>query len=121
MPSSDDGYWIQENVLLHRECDALIAALSDIRRSRAGGRHLMKNSAVAELAADRRLLAVAESTLGVAVPYRATLFEKSGKANWLVPWHQDTALPLESSFEAPGWGPWSEKEGTSMRTHRLGH
>jgi len=112
MPSSEDGYWIQQNVISHGECDALIAALSDARRSRAGARHLMNNPAVAELAADRRLLAVAESTLGVAVPYRATLFEKSGKANWLVPWHQDTALPLESSFDATGWGPWSEKEGT---------
>jgi len=39
------------------------------------------------------------------------LFEKSGKANWLISWHQDTALPIESSFDAPGWGPWSEKEG----------
>src|SRR5258708_15086791 len=112
MPSSENGYWIQENVISHRECDALIAAVSDARRSRAGARHLMRNPDVAELAADRRLLAVAESALGEAIPYRATLFEKSGKANWLVPWHQDTALPLESSFDAPGWGPWSEKEGT---------
>jgi len=111
MPSSEDGYWIQENVISCRECDALIAALSSAKRSRAGARHLMNNPAVAELAADRRLLAVAESALGEAVPYRATLFEKSGKANWLVPWHQDTALSLESSFDAPGWGPWSEKEG----------
>jgi len=111
MPLTEDGYWIEENVLSHRECDALIAALSNARRSRAGARHLMKNPEVAELAADRRLLAVANTALGEAVPYRATLFEKTGKANWLVPWHQDTALPLESAFDAPGWGPWSEKEG----------
>jgi ectoine hydroxylase-related dioxygenase (phytanoyl-CoA dioxygenase family) len=111
MPSSEDGYWIQENVYSHGECHALIAALSNARRSRAGARHLMKNPAVAELAANRRLVSMAESALGVAVPYRATLFEKTGKANWLVPWHQDAALPLESSFDDPGWGPWSEKDG----------
>jgi ectoine hydroxylase-related dioxygenase (phytanoyl-CoA dioxygenase family) len=46
-----------------------------------------------------------------ASPFRATLFEKSGRTNWLIPWHQDTALPLTSSFDAPGWGPWSEKSG----------
>jgi len=31
--------------------------------------------------------------------------------NWLVPWHQDTALPLEERRDAPGWGPWSVKSG----------
>jgi ectoine hydroxylase-related dioxygenase (phytanoyl-CoA dioxygenase family) len=108
----EDGYAIEKAVLSHEECGALIAALSNARRSRAGARHLMKNPAVAEVAADARLLAVAKAALGAeAIPYRATLFEKSGKANWLVPWHQDTALPLESSFDAPGWGPWSKKEG----------
>jgi ectoine hydroxylase-related dioxygenase (phytanoyl-CoA dioxygenase family) len=46
-----------------------------------------------------------------AIPFRATLFEKSGQTNWLIPWHQDTALPLAASFDAPGWGPWSTKAG----------
>src|SRR5262249_10545300 len=44
-------------------------------------------------------------------PFRATLFDKSADANWLVVWHQDTALPLVSRFEEPGWGPWSTKAG----------
>ena len=48
---------------------------------------------------------------GDAVPYRATLFEKSGAANWLVVWHQDTALPLRYRFDREGWGPWSQKAG----------
>jgi len=33
------------------------------------------------------------------------------KANWLVVWHQDTALPLCERHERSGWGPWSIKEG----------
>lgn len=44
-------------------------------------------------------------------PFRATLFEKSKCTSWLIPWHQDTALPLESVFDEPGRGPWSEKAG----------
>jgi ectoine hydroxylase-related dioxygenase (phytanoyl-CoA dioxygenase family) len=112
MRITEDGYWIEENVVSHGECDALVAAIADTSRSRAGARHLMGNPAVAQLAADPRLVGMAQSALGEgAVPYRATLFEKSGKANWLVAWHQDTALPLASSFDATGWGPWSEKEG----------
>jgi ectoine hydroxylase-related dioxygenase (phytanoyl-CoA dioxygenase family) len=45
------------------------------------------------------------------VPFRATLFDKSAEANWLVAWHQDTALPLRQRSEKPGWGPWSVKKG----------
>jgi ectoine hydroxylase-related dioxygenase (phytanoyl-CoA dioxygenase family) len=46
-----------------------------------------------------------------AFPYRATLFDKSADANWLVVWHQDTALPLKEQHDVPGWGPWSVKNG----------
>ena len=108
------GYWIEENILSGRECDQLLDVLSgsSMKRGRAGARHLMSHPAVAALASDDRLLELARPALGGrAVPYRATLFEKSGRANWLVVWHQDTALPLESDFAAPGWGPWSRKAG----------
>jgi ectoine hydroxylase-related dioxygenase (phytanoyl-CoA dioxygenase family) len=55
---------------------------------------------------------IARKTLGAnAFPFRATLFDKSPTANWLVVWHQDTALPLRQRLEAPGWGPWSVKDG----------
>jgi ectoine hydroxylase-related dioxygenase (phytanoyl-CoA dioxygenase family) len=67
---------------------------------------------VQTMARDPRLLAIAAKWIGeVAVPFRATLFDKSDGSNWLVVWHQDTALPLARRFDAPGWGPWSEKEG----------
>lgn len=112
MKPIDSGYAIQPSALSNAECDALIDALSDesVQRSRAGARGLMANPAVAALATDSRLIAIARETLGQgATPFRATLFEKSNRTNWLIPWHQDTALPLASSFDAPGWGPWSEK------------
>ena len=43
--------------------------------------------------------------------FRATLFDKSPDANWLIAWHQDTALPIVERVDLPGWGPWSEKAG----------
>lgn len=43
------------------------------------------------------------------MPFRATLFDKSAAANWLVVWHQDTALPLRSRVDDGEWGPWSTK------------
>ena len=45
------------------------------------------------------------------MPFRATLFDKSPTSNWLVAWHQDTALPLRERRATPGWGPWSTKDG----------
>ena len=109
----ESGYGIYPGVLSDAECDALIRVLPGTSApQRAGTRHLMSNSEVLALATDRRLLQLAQETLGdQAVPFRATLFEKSGRANWLVAWHQDTALPLAARFEASGWGPWSGKAG----------
>ena len=111
---SDPGYSITEQVFSERECEELLTALSEslIMRGRAGARHLMANSLVDATANDPRLLGIAKSSLGdSAIPYRATLFEKKGDANWLVVWHQDTALPLSSINDSPEWGPWSKKAG----------
>lgn len=100
---NDSGYAITPNVLTPAECDELLA-LPELnqRNHRAGVRHLMSSSAIAALA--QRLAA------GL-VPFRATFFDKSPAANWLVPWHQDTALPLTQRFANDAWGPWSTKDG----------
>jgi ectoine hydroxylase-related dioxygenase (phytanoyl-CoA dioxygenase family) len=85
----DFGYCIESPVFSGGECDALLGMLEkSTRTGRAGTR------------------------LGVpGVPFRATLFAKSGAANWLIPWHQDTALPLVSAFTDRDWVSWSRKEG----------
>ncbi len=103
-----------EGVLSNDECDALLDALSSaaVIRSRAGARHLLAVPQIAELARDPRLISIARRELGAKpFPFRATLFEKQSRANWLVVWHQDTALPLKARFDAPDWGPWSNKAG----------
>lgn len=108
----DNGFHIQNGVLSIDECDTLIKAIPKEKRERAGVRHLMNNDFVSKIANDERLVAIAGKFIGVnVVPYRATLFEKSGYANWLVAWHQDTALPLINSFVSEDWGPWSIKFG----------
>jgi ectoine hydroxylase-related dioxygenase (phytanoyl-CoA dioxygenase family) len=108
------GFWIEDNVLSDRECDDLIEAAppSLQGRSRAGARHLMSIPAIEAAAKDERLIRIARRGLGDgAVPFRATLFDKSARANWLVVWHQDTALPLEGRNDSAEWGPWSLKAG----------
>ncbi|MBO0860755.1 MAG: phytanoyl-CoA dioxygenase family protein [Chloracidobacterium sp.] len=108
------GFWIEDNVFSDAECDDLINAVPQSlqRRSRAGARHLMLIPTIKAAAKDERLLQIARLALGEsAIPFRATLFDKSAGANWLVAWHQDTALPLESRNDAMGLGPWTVKMG----------
>lgn len=102
------GFAIVEAVLDGKEVAELARTLerSDLDRSRAGARHLMNHPAVSAAAADPRMVAIAERFLGeTAIPYKATLFDKSPARNWLVAWHQDTALPLSERREIPEWGP----------------
>jgi Phytanoyl-CoA dioxygenase (PhyH) len=108
------GFGIAPNVLKTKEIASLLEQIQDSRlpKSRAGIRHAMKHPFVGDLAKDARLLGLAREILGpAAIPFRATLFDKSPISNWLVVWHQDTALPLRERSDAPGWGPWSLKDG----------
>ena len=110
------GFAIVPDVLVGDDISKLAESFADeqIQRSRAGVRHALKHPAVKEMARDVRLLKIARSILGSgAVPFRATLFDKSLESNWLVVWHQDTALPVRTKQEIQGWGPWSVKDGVT--------
>jgi Phytanoyl-CoA dioxygenase (PhyH) len=110
----DAGYSIAERIFDGAEMARILEALdhADRGRTRAGARHVLSMTAVRELAFDPRLMSMAVRFVGqTAVPFRATLFDKSGTANWLVAWHQDTVLPLRNRCEDRRWGPWSVKAG----------
>lgn len=108
------GYAAIPEVLRQRKSDDLLWELkrANLPRSKAGMRHAMRVPAIAEVARAAALLGIAQQILGEeAFPFRATLFHKSPAANWLVMWHQDTAMPLKERREMTGWGPWSVKNG----------
>jgi hypothetical protein len=110
------GFALIPAVFTREEIAAVASHLEDLplRRRRAGVRHAMRFEPVTSLARSGDLLGIAREILGSgAFPFRATLFEKSQAANWLVVWHQDTALPLRERRELPGWGPWSVKDGVT--------
>jgi ectoine hydroxylase-related dioxygenase (phytanoyl-CoA dioxygenase family) len=108
------GLAIVPGVLGHEYLDRLLEEINALapRRSRAGVRHALGLAPVAALAQRTELIEMAQKVLGPnAFPFRATFFDKSPQSNWLVVWHQDTALPLKTRLELPGWGPWSMKDG----------
>jgi len=108
------GFALVPGVLDRSEVLAIANSIEEdpLRRSRAGKRHLMRNAFVSRTARNPRLLEIASRFLGPdPVPFRATLFDKSVRNNWLIVWHQDTALPLRDRRDVSGWGPWSVKDG----------
>ena len=108
------GFAIAHEIFQAAEISQLLTAIDQYpaHRSRAGVRHAMRLQLVARFAERPELIEMASSILSAgALPFHATLFDKSPAANWLVAWHQDTALPLRERREVPGWGPWSMKEG----------
>jgi ectoine hydroxylase-related dioxygenase (phytanoyl-CoA dioxygenase family) len=110
----EQGFVIVPSVLSTRELIPILVSLADLEppRGRAGIRHVLNHPTVKVVAQNPRLLEMAQAVLGnAAFPFRATLFDKTPETNWLISWHQDTALPLQEKIETPGWGPWSEKEG----------
>ncbi len=110
------GYGIVPGIVGESETRSLLWDLdgSGLPRSRAGIRHLMSHPAVSRIAHSENVLATVKGILGErAIPFRATLFDKSPASNWLVMWHQDTALPLLGKKESEGWGPWSVKDGVT--------
>lgn len=108
------GFAITPKLFDREDISSVIESLdkAPLRHGRAGARNALQIESVRDLAVDSRLLKLAGSILGGnAVPFRATFFDKSAEANWLVVWHQDTALPLRERRDVKGWGPWSVKEG----------
>jgi hypothetical protein len=118
------GYGIVPSVFSPAELSAALSELSStgLKRSRAGARHVLSLALVSEIARRGQLLAIARAVVGPdAIPFRATFFDKSPNSNWLVAWHQDTALPLAFRRETPGWARGRPRTGLSTRTPALRH
>ena len=86
-----NGYAVFERVFEPREMTVLAAELerTELPRTKAGARHLLFLPNVRRVAGDRRLLDLARRFVANgAVAFRATLFDKSPSANWLIVSHR---------------------------------
>ncbi len=116
-----DGFAILPGVFQQQEIGCLIDATSKIDGNNAvrrrGGVYAVRNllhlsPKINELAHSGKLQSIVEENLGKpAFPVRGTLFDKTGTANWLVPWHQDLTICVASRAAVPGYGPWTIKAG----------
>ena len=106
-----DGFAVLPTLLPATEIERVDDAM--IARSSAGTRELLSEPWCASLArqlqADARLAGAIPSTH---VPVQCTAFEKSVAYNWLVPVHQDVAIPVAARVDDAGLRGWSNKGGT---------
>ena len=71
-----------------------------------------RSSGLAPLLGVEAIGAAAKEALGPAAqPVRAILFDKSDATNWALGWHQDRTIVVRARAEAPGFGPWTVKQG----------
>jgi ectoine hydroxylase-related dioxygenase (phytanoyl-CoA dioxygenase family) len=111
-----EGFAITPSLLSSDEIASLIALIEahmSPDQKRGGVRDIMTRvpelRAVADAPAMREIVSRVLGTDAVVV--RSTLFDKTGGANWKVPWHQDVTIAVRDRAELEGFGPWSVKEG----------
>lgn len=107
-----DGFAIVPRVLDAAAC-AELAARVESAHSRSGGtRQLLRDTWCAALAAALPGQAPLSALIpGGHVAVQCTYFEKHAARNWLVPLHQDLAIPVAERVDHPALRGWSSKEG----------
>jgi len=107
-----DGFEIAPSILTEGEVESLRDALSSLKVA-PGHRNLMRHVPdVAALAVSPKILRMLRELLGIEpFPVRSIFFDKTPEANWLVPWHQDLSIAVNSRLDLPDYGPWSTKNG----------
>ena len=110
-----DGFELLPSAIDVSQVTVLLEAIAEIQgqSGKAGMRNLLSRSArIHSFAFSNSNLRIARSFIGGdAKPVRAIYFDKTPTANWYVTWHQDLTIAVMEKVEAPGWGPWSIKDG----------
>jgi hypothetical protein len=109
---STDGFAAVAQVLSAAECDFIAEQIGSILTDNPGSRRLLQVDGCKQLAHTLRTHPQIKKCLPTnPVAAQCTLFDKSSAKNWLVPLHQDLAIPVRERVEAPQCSGWSEKEG----------
>ncbi len=78
----------------------------------AGRRLDFSDTLKAALSDDGSLLQAVRRMAPEATPVRVVAFNKSERANWGVPWHQDRVIAVSDRAEVEGYHNWTQKSGT---------
>ncbi|MEZ5850068.1 MAG: phytanoyl-CoA dioxygenase family protein [Hyphomicrobiaceae bacterium] len=98
--------WIRA-ALSDGECDALADATS--HHGAPGARIALSDSLSKLVGSDSVFGRLAEMYRSGARVVRIVAFDKTEKANWVVPWHQDRVIAVTARHEVPGYSNWTHK------------
>ena len=110
------GFFVLDGLVAAQELEGLrieVDRLLSDSPERGGVRNLLaKSSTLRELATSGPPADAAAELLGPgARPRKLTVFDKTPRSNWKVPWHQDLTIAVRERREVAGFGPWSVKDG----------
>ena len=114
-PFASDGFQVLRFGLTDGFLDELSEEFARLLRGNSGRSEsvravLQKSESVAKVA--QALQPLADPLLGVeCTPTKATLFDKTPDANWLVPWHQDLTVTVSTSIDDPRYSHWRQRDG----------
>jgi ectoine hydroxylase-related dioxygenase (phytanoyl-CoA dioxygenase family) len=113
---ADGGFVVLTGLLSSDAVERLRGEVDRIQAEsagRGGVRNVLGKSAMLrELATAGPAARTAAELLGSdAQPTKLTIFDKTARSNWKVPWHQDLTITVAERREASGFGPWSVKDG----------
>jgi hypothetical protein len=102
-----DGAWRHDGLLDVQALGRLRAQIALLPADRPG----VRIGADVLSGLDAVTAAAAEVIGTQARPVRAVLFDKTASTNWNLGWHQDRTIVVRQRIDAPGFGPWSVKDG----------
>ena len=109
----DHGYATIESCFSPVECERISSQLEGDWQ--AGSRCLLDHDWCQVLADElRRRVAAEIPAVKDLVAVQCTFFNKSPTSNWLVAFHQDRSIPVDSSTSSEDWPGWSQKEGMTF-------
>jgi hypothetical protein len=109
---ANDGALRLRALLGAPDLTALEDAIADLPPDHAGIRLRGRPALTSSLVSPGPVWQAAASVLGDAArPVRAILFDKTARANWGLPWHQDRTIVVTDRVEVDGFGPWTVKRG----------
>jgi hypothetical protein len=106
------GIELVSDVLSAAECEKILTDVGAMLSDSAGSRRLLQLDCCRHMA---QMLRTHPRIMNCLPPdpvaVQCTLFDKSSSKNWLVPLHQDLAIPVRERVDASQCSGWSEKEG----------
>lgn len=118
---SKNGFAVIENVFSKKEVDSIVKEIDNAENTSDNFRRSNDLFAIRQffkeipcsvpLVFTNAFKQLTSTILGEGFfPVKSIYFDKPGKSNWFVAWHQDLMIAVKEKHELEGYGPWTIKQ-----------